>query len=421
MGWAALIWIIGNGLGGAFVSGSSLLFGWPGASLVYLFAGVWLAFSPEFFARHYSRFALRSAAVVFGIGAILQCLPSAGFWRAGNANALTVMTKSMRRPHNPTGWPGSFGTWATSRAPWAGINVIVLLWLVACAVGLWLAATRDLRWPIWTVVVGAVVVWVVGQDLSIYGGLATDINSMIPLAVVVYCASPTLRHEPALARRSPEEFRSSTGGVVAAFASAMVIFSVVSMGVASVSAAEPTLFIAQNGIAAAVNTKAPTFTLTDQFDRRYTLGEHPGHFTLMTFLDPVCWTDCPLLAAQLKSVRSQLSANAPIDVVAIAANPEHETLANVRHFISIHQLSNVKDFYFVTGHLSTLKTVWNEYNVAVSNEPGEVMSIHSDEMLIIKPNGRVRWLVPDDPIANSSGQRSSESELLSLVHEAGVH
>jgi cytochrome oxidase Cu insertion factor (SCO1/SenC/PrrC family) len=295
------------------------------------------------------------------------------------------------------------------------------LWLIAYAGGLWYASTHQINWPIVTLAVGAVIVWVVGEDIAIFGGVGTDINSMIPLALLVWCARPAWRTASPLVRHLPEEFRSSSGAVVAAFASGMILFSVVSMGIASVSAAEPTLFVAQNGIAGTANTVAPKFTLTDQFDKPYSLGEHKGSYILLTFLDPVCWTDCPLLAAQLRQVRAQLPASAPIDIVAVAANPLHQTLANVRHFIKIHDLSSVPNFYFVTGTLGKTKNVWKHYGISVSNEPGDIMSIHSDYMFIIKPSGRLRWIIPDDPLASSAGQESSESELLSLLHQAGLH
>jgi hypothetical protein len=47
---------------------------------------------------------------------------------------------------------------------------------------------------------------------------------------------------------------------------------------------------------------------------------------LLTFLDPVCRTDRPLLVAQLQRVRATFVANTPLDIVAVAANPFHETL-----------------------------------------------------------------------------------------------
>jgi cytochrome oxidase Cu insertion factor (SCO1/SenC/PrrC family) len=215
--------------------------------------------------------------------------------------------------------------------------------------------------------------------------------------------------------------RSSSGAVIASFASAMVLFSVVSMGVATTAAAESTLFLAQNGPAAAVNIRAHGFTLTDQFGASYSLNEHTGHYTLLTFLDPVCWTDCPLLASQLRQVRADLSPNAKLDVVAVAADPYHESLANVRHFIAIRGLTNVKDFYFVTGKLNAVQKVWGAYGIGVSMAPTDEMSIHSDYMFVISPDGRLKWIVPDDPLANWAGQHSAESELLNLLHESGVH
>lgn len=420
-GWAALVWVVGEGAGGAFASGASILFGWPGATLFYCAAAVWIALPPGYFADHYSRWTLRFIAIVLLVAAVLQCLPSGEFWHGGNNNALTAMTRSMTvtaQPHGLSWVVRHVGDLAGTLG--GGFNVIVILWLLASAGGLWYASTHDVNWPVVTVVVGAVIFWVVGEDIAIFGGVATDINSLIPIALLVYCARPAFRSTPPLVRHLPEEFRSSTGAVVAAFATGMILFSVVSMGIASVSAAEPTLFVAQNGPAAPVNTKAPVFTLTDQYDQPFRLGEHKGRYILLTFLDPVCWTDCPLLAAQLRKVRSELPASTPLDIVIVAANPLHQTLANVRRFIKIHYLSSVPNLYFVTGPLAKTKKVWAQYGISVSNEPGDIMSIHSDYMFIIKPSGRLRFIIPDDPLRNSAGQESSESELMSLLHQAGL-
>jgi cytochrome oxidase Cu insertion factor (SCO1/SenC/PrrC family) len=215
--------------------------------------------------------------------------------------------------------------------------------------------------------------------------------------------------------------RSSSGAVVASFASAMVLFSVVSMGVATGAAAESTRFLAQNGPAASVNTRAPGFTLTDQFGSAYSMNEHAGHYTLLTFLDPECWTDCPLLASQLRQVRADLSPGAKLDIVAVAADPYHETVADVKHFIATRSLTKLKGFYFVTGKLNVVSKVWSSYGIGVSMTPTAKMSIHSDYMFIISPEGRLRWIVPDDPLANWAGQHSAQSELVNLLHESGVH
>jgi cytochrome oxidase Cu insertion factor (SCO1/SenC/PrrC family) len=104
----------------------------------------------------------------------------------------------------------------------------------------------------------------------------------------------------------------------------------------------------------------------------------------------------------------------------VAANPLHQTLDNVRHFIKIHQLEGVKDFYFVTGTPAKTRPVWNRYGITVVNEPGDLMSIHSDYMFIIKPSGRLRWIIPDDPLKSAAGQQSAESELVTLLQQSGL-
>jgi cytochrome oxidase Cu insertion factor (SCO1/SenC/PrrC family) len=422
VGWASLIWLIGNGAGGIFHSGNSILFGWPGAPLFYIAAGVWLALPVGNFPERFSRYTLRGLSVLLAVGALLQCLPSAGFWHGGNANALTVMSKSMAatpQPHGLAWLVKKTGDVAGTLG--GGFNVMVILWLLVCAVGLWFAYERSFRWPTRTLIVGCVALWVVVQDVPLWGGLATDLNSFVPIAILAWCASPAHVAEAPLRRQLPVEMRSSSGAVLASFASAMILFSVVSMGWASAASAENTLFLAQNGPAASVDTVAPVFTLTDQHGATYSLGEHSGRYTLLTFLDPECWTDCPLLSAQLKQVRAQLSPNAKIDIVAVAADPYHETLANVNHFITLHSLGDVKDFYFVTGKLATVRKVWHSFGIGVTMTPTAKMSIHSDYMFIINPSGRLKWVIPDEPLANWAGQHSAESELMTLLSESGVH
>ncbi|MGC2168072.1 MAG: SCO family protein, partial [Acidimicrobiales bacterium] len=425
-GWASLIWLIGNGAGGAFAKGASILFGWPGATLFYVVAAVWLALPPRYFKERFSKWTLRFVAIVVFVAAILQSLPSAEFWHGGNSNALTAMTKAMTatpQPHALSWIVRHAGDLAGTLG--GGFNVAVILWLLMCSVGLWYASNHQVNWPIVALVVGAVIFWIVGEDVAIFGGVGTDINSLIPLALLTFCARPAFRSAPALPRRLPEELRSSSGAVAAAFAAGMIIFSVVSMAVASASAAEPTFFFAANQTnPISLHSKVSSFTLTDQFDHSYRLGEHKGRYTLLTFLDPVCWTDCPLLAAQLRQVRSQLPASAPLDIVVVAANPLHETLSDVRHFIKIHDLRSVPNFYFLTGKTTEMRKLWNTYGIDVENVPGDLMSIHVDFMFIINPHHRLRWELPDDPAYGSAitngVQESSVSVLLSLLHKSGV-
>jgi len=169
-----------------------------------------------------------------------------------------------------------------------GFNLVVIMWLLVCAGGLWMSVERRWSWPVWTLVVGCVFFWFVTEDTALFGGLATDVNSLIPVAVLAGCASSKLRGLGPRERRFPREITSSAGAVVATFSSAMILFSAVTMAGATFASAETTLYEAQNGPASATTGQAPTFTLTDQFNKTYSLGEHPGRVTLLTFLDPRC-------------------------------------------------------------------------------------------------------------------------------------
>jgi cytochrome oxidase Cu insertion factor (SCO1/SenC/PrrC family) len=419
--WAGLIWLVGNGAGGVFISGASLLFGWPGASLFYVIAGVALSLDQQRFLELFSRLTLRALSVLLMIAALLQALPSAEFWHGGPTNALAQMTRSMSAIAQPH-WLAAIvrGGGSIAATMGGGFNIVVILWLMVCAVGLWMARQRAWRWPVWTLIVGAVAFWVIAEDTAVFGGVATDLNSLIPLALLVWTAAP--RDETAPAERfMPRELTSATSAVVATFASSMLIFAAISMGLATSASAENTLFLAQNGPASAVDLPAKAFTLTDQSGRSYTLGEHKGRVTLLTFLDPHCWTDCPLLANQLAQLRSQLALNAKLDIVAVAADPYYESLADVRHFMKLHGLDNVRNFYFVTGPLPRVRTVWRNYGVSVSMKRTAKMSIHSDLMFIITPSASTHWIVPDDPIASTSGTSSAVSELKALLALEGVH
>jgi cytochrome oxidase Cu insertion factor (SCO1/SenC/PrrC family) len=420
--WASFVWLIGNGAGGIFVRGASFLFGWPGATFFYAMAGVWIFLRPETFSRRFSRFTLRIIALIAALAALLQLLPSTEFWHGGNSNALTAMTSFMTKIAQPhwLAWM-SHGVGTIAGTLGGGFNVVIVLWLGTCAIGLWFADQRSWNWPVWTFVVGCLFFWLTAQDTSLFGGLSTDFNSLLPLAVLAWCASPSLRGVPARERRLPRELTSSTGAVVATFATAMILYSTVLMASSSFASAETTLYQAQNGPASATTTKAPAFTLTDQFDKTYSLGEHPGHVTLLTFLDPRCWTDCPLLAQQLKELRAGLPANTKLDIVAVAADPYHEQLSDLRHFDAIRGLTHVKDYYFVTGQLSSVRKVWANYGIGVSMTKSDAMSIHSDYMFIINANHLIKWIIPDDPISSSSGTASAVSELRDLLADEGVH
>jgi len=415
------IWVLGNSMGGVFQSTSSLLFGWPGATLFYCAAGVWLALGNDYFERQFSKVTLRVLSALFLVGAVLQTLPSRGFWSGGNNNALVKMAHSMTQ----TAQPQWLATTVKSAGDLAGrmgggFNIIVVTWMLLCAWGLWVSFARQWRWPVLVAAIGSILFWVVAQDTALFGGLATDVNSLPPLALLLLCASPRLVHAPPLDRRLSVEMRSLTGSVLAAFALSMVTISLLAMSLAPFSANETSWFLAANGQPAPANGAAFHFSLTDQFGHPYHLGEHPGFTTVITALDPRCNTDCPLMADQILQARALLSGGAKVDFVAVAADPYHEKVSDLRQFINTHGLRGVANFYFVTGSLSALKSVWLNYGIAVSMKRTDRMSIHSDYFYFVDPALRLKWVVADNPLASWAGQHSGAQEIVQLLRGMGV-
>ncbi|MHB8334423.1 MAG: SCO family protein [Acidimicrobiales bacterium] len=420
--WAALVWLVGDGAGGLFVHGATILFAWPGAALVYGYAGAWLALNPERFRRSFPLVTRRSVAVVLALGAVEQALPAAGFWHGGATNALSEMANYMAAIAQPR-WLAAIvrgvGTLAATMG--GGLNVAILLWLVVSAVGLWFTRATARRWPVYSVIAGCLVLWVVAQDTALFGGLSTDLNTMPALAVVLWCASPTQRDMPITPRGLSRDLLSNTGSVVAAFAAAIVLVASVAMGAATVSGAETTLFLADNGPATAVNALAKPFTLTDQFAQRYALGEHHGRLTLLTFLDPNCLTSCVSLASQIAQVRQGLAANAKLDIVAVAVDPYHESLSDVRRYIHVKGLGRVADFYFVTGSRAALRFVWRVYGISVVMKASNQTSVHTNVVFLVAANGRLHWIIPDNPVSSAAGTASAVAQLRRLLAYEGVH
>ena len=53
-----------------------------------------------------------------------------------------------------------------------------------------------------------------------------------------------------------------------------------------------------------------------------------GKVVLLTFLDPVCTTDCPLIAQEMRSADAMLGAKAGgTELVAVVANPTYTSTA----------------------------------------------------------------------------------------------
>ncbi len=155
---------------------------------------------------------------------------------------------------------------------------------------------------------------------------------------------------------------------------------------------------AQDGMTPISDMTAPPIHLIDQDGRPFSLARLRGHAVILTFLDPVCWDQCPLMAQEMKLSLRDLPASmrSRVDLVAVAANTVVHNLGAIRTFDRAEGLNGLANWYFVTSpSLGTLSRVWREYYVSVTAARNQ-MADHTIAFYLIAPNGQVRYLSQPD-------------------------
>jgi cytochrome oxidase Cu insertion factor (SCO1/SenC/PrrC family) len=109
--------------------------------------------------------------------------------------------------------------------------------------------------------------------------------------------------------------------------------------------------------------RAPDFALRDQTGAPISLAANRGRPVILTFIDPVCTSLCPLEAKVLNQVEQQLPAAKRPLIVSVSVNP----WGNARHYLladySKWRLSS--NWRWAVGSHAQLARVWRAYSVAV--------------------------------------------------------
>ena len=452
--WGLVVWVFGESFGGIFAPGLSWLTGAPGAVLLYVVAGALIAL-PEGAWRGPRSFGvgrlLLGGLGVFFIGmAVLQAWPGRGSWQGtlhGQPGPLTAMVQSMAstpQPHFLSSLLSAFGSFAASNG--LAVNLVVVIVLAATGTIFLSGNPRLVRYAMWFCVVFFLAVWVLVQDFGFLGGLGTDPNSMIPFLLLIAAGYLSLTQVPAKAAEVDEASKAGEAGeaegaggagrrwrgltpravgktiatasaqsVAAVTALAIVVLGAAPMATAAVNrTADPILALAIEGGSTQMDVPADGFALTDQNGRTVTLASLRGKVVLMTFLDPVCTTDCPLIGEVFKQTGVLLgSRDKDVDLVAIVANPSYRSVEFTRAFDREDGLTSVPNWLYLTGSLSALSQVWRDYGVTVQNLPAGAMAAHNDLAIVIDRSGNIREEVGADPGPGTASTQSSFSVLLS--------
>lgn len=136
-------------------------------------------------------------------------------------------------------------------------------------------------------------------------------------------------------------------------------------------------------------TKAPDFTLTDQFGQPVSLSSFRGKVVILAFTDSKCTTVCPLTTQSMLAAKDLLGkAGDQVQLLGVDANPDATAVSDVMSFSQSHGMVN--HWQFLTGTLSQLKTVWSAYHIAVQIEQGQID--HTPAVYIIDTRGREQKL-----------------------------
>jgi cytochrome oxidase Cu insertion factor (SCO1/SenC/PrrC family) len=445
-GWALVVWVFGEAFGGIFAPGLTWLFGAPGAAAFYLAAGLLIA-APQRSWRtsQLGRTMLGGLGAFFAGMAVLQAWPGRGFWQGtlhGGSGTLTGMIRSMAATPQPAllaGWVRSFAGFTAAHG--FAVNLFAVIALAVIGAGLLTAGGGRpglLRLAIIAMAGLCLADWVLVEDFGFFGGLGTDPNSMIPLALLgvagylaltrapetvaepgaVPAAAPAARFRPARLARAFGA--AGTRSVLTTWAVVIVLLGAVPMAIAQASDnADPILAQAVDGDAAPLNVTAPSFTLTNQYGQPASLAGLRGKVVLLTFLDPVCTSDCPLIAQEFRQADQMLGATARhVEMVAIVANPIYWSVAYTRAFDQQERLTGLRNWLFLTGTLGQLRQTWKNYGVAAEILPAGGMIAHSDLVFVIDASGHTRTELNFDPgPGTSSTEASFAAELTSAADQ----
>jgi cytochrome oxidase Cu insertion factor (SCO1/SenC/PrrC family) len=436
VGWGLVVWVFGEAFGGLFAPGLTVLFGAPGGVLLYVVAGGLLALPDRaWIGQRLGRVIVASAGVFLLVMAVLQAWPGRGFWQGGTAakpGTLAGMVQQMAatpQPHFLSSAVSSFASFDEAHG-WA-VNLFVVVALSASGLAL-LSGRRRLLYPTVTcLIVLGLADWVLIEDFGVWGDVGTDPNSMLPLLLLLLAGylgvvrapaavedavpAPVVAIDGGGARKWWELLDSGYAGRLAAAvgAIAVIVIGTAPMAAASINSRTDTdLVEAINGAPQAESNPAPNFHLVDQHGQPVSMTSLRGYTVAMTFLDPVCTTDCPVIAQEFKAASQMLGSSASkVRFVAIAANPQYHSVAAIDDFDREEGLGSQSNWFYLTGSTSTLAAVLHSYGVAVVNGVAGSMTVHADVAYVIDPHGVTRWIINADP-GSSSADRSSFSSLL---------
>jgi cytochrome oxidase Cu insertion factor (SCO1/SenC/PrrC family) len=129
---------------------------------------------------------------------------------------------------------------------------------------------------------------------------------------------------------------------------------------------------------------AADFSLPDQTGQMVSLAALRGQVVLITFMDPQCTAQCPIMGQQLSAVEAQLPATVRPVLLIVSVAPGR-TAADVARFVAHTPWQ--PGWHWLLGNQAQLQAVWATYHIAVQPTAGDVS--HDETLYVVDPKGRI--------------------------------
>ncbi len=154
----------------------------------------------------------------------------------------------------------------------------------------------------------------------------------------------------------------------------------------------PTSLVYGDTVWAPGQVPAPPIRLRDTAGRWVSLRRLRGRVVVLTFMDSLCRTDCPVEAAELAAVARRLGPSVPFALVVVSTDPRGDTRRQVRAFLDRYRIRF--PVRWLVGTPAQLRPVWGAYQIQVTSA-----SAHSSALYLIGRSGdeRAGFGVPFPP------------------------
>jgi protein SCO1/2 len=159
-------------------------------------------------------------------------------------------------------------------------------------------------------------------------------------------------------------------------------------------------------------TRAPDFTLVDQYGKPFTLSHYRGRPVVLFFGYAHCPDVCPTILANLKRARASVANGRDSVVALVTVDPRRDTQAELRRFVGEFDPA----FIGLTGTSAQLDRVYRAYHVKIQNTIGDAggyLVAHTAFVYYIDRNGRMSgfgtWDDPQPVLEQDLGKIAASS------------